>query len=580
MKVYEKLKKYAKERIGYAYLSVFFSLLASSILMASYWFLWKFLKELLGTRNMKNVEQYALWILFSMIGYTIFYFFSLWCSHLVAFRLETNLRKEGIQHLLEASFAFYDKNPSGKIRKIIDDNAAETHTIVAHLLPDLVSAIAIPLWMLCILFFVDLRLGFSLVFMMLLGAYQIKDMVGEKEFMEQYMLALEKMNAEAVEYIRGIQVIKIFKNTVYSLRAFYDSIVSYSTLALDYSYSCRRAYVLFQVVFHLFITFTLPFAIFFLQGGENPKLLLAKLVFYICLAGTLFVSFMRVMYLGMYEFQAVQAIEKVESFFSEMEEGKEKQGTEKTMEHFDIEFRGVSFQYKEEKVLDNLSFRLEEKKTYAFVGSSGGGKSTIAKLIAGFYSIAEGEILIGGKNIREYSEESLMSHIAFVFQNTKLSKTSIFENVKMGRDDASDEEVMEALKQARCEEILDKFEEREHTRIGSEGVYLSGGETQRIAIARAILKNAEIVILDEASAAADPENEYEIQQAFSNLMKSKTVIMIAHRLSSIRNVDEILVFEKGRLIERGKDQDLMQERGKYQKLQHLFSQANQWRVSL
>lgn len=578
MKIYDKLIKYAPERIGYAYVCIVFSILSSISLMASYWFFWKFLHELLVFRDVKNVTQYAISIVCWMLAYGILYFLSLWASHLLAFRLETNLRKSGIKHLLEASFAFFDLHASGKIRKIIDDNAAETHVIVAHLLPDMVVAVMIPLLMLVVLFAVDVRLGFSIIIMMLVGAYQVKDMLGESAFMEKYMAALEKMNSEAVEYIRGMQVIKIFKNTVYSMKPLYESIVSYSDLALNYSYTCRRAYVSFQVVFNLLITFILPIAILYLKQGEDSFTILAKIVFYTCLAGTLFICFMRIMYLGMYHLQAIQVIEKLEHLFGEMEKGKQPHGNIESMQHFDIEFRNVSFQYQEEKVLKNLSFQLSEKKNYALVGSSGGGKSTIAKLISGFYKIAEGQILIGGKEIREYSEAALMSNIAFVFQNSKLFQNSIFENVKIGRRDASEEEVLAALKQARCDDILDKFPNREHTIIGSKGVYLSGGEIQRICIARAILKNANIIILDEASAAADPENEYEIQQAFSNLMKGKTVIMIAHRLSSIRRVDEILVIEKGKIIERGSDEELMKKNGSYQKLQTLFSQANHWRV--
>lgn len=578
MKIYDKLVKYAPERMGYAYASIAFSILSSISLMASYWFFWKFLKELLVSRDVKNVKQYAILIICWMLLYGVLYFLSLWFSHLLALRLETNLRKSGIRHLLGASFAFFDSHASGKIRKIIDDNAGETHMIVAHLLPDIVLAFMIPFLMVVMLFAVDVRLGVSIIIMMFIGAYQVKDMVGESAFMEKYMASLEKMNAEAVEYIRGMQVIKIFKNTVYSMKSFYESIVSYSDLALNYSYTCRRAYVSFEVVFNLFITFILPIAILCLKQGEDSFVILAKVVFYACLTTSLFICFMRIMYLGMYYLKAVQVIEKLENLFDEMKNGKQPHGNIESVKHFDIEFRNVSFQYQEEKILENLSFQLLEKRSYALVGSSGGGKSTIAKLISGFYKIAEGEILIGGKDIREYSEEALMSKIAFVFQHSKLFKKSIFENVKMGRRDASEKEVLDALRKARCEDILCKFPDREHTIIGAKGVYLSGGEIQRICIARAILKNANIVILDEASAATDPQNEYEIQRAFSNLMKGKTVIMIAHRLSSIRRVDEILVIEKGKIVERGSDEELMGKRGVYHKLQTLFSQVNHWRV--
>lgn len=579
MKLYWKLVAYASEKMKYAYASIIFAMISSFLWISSYWILWRFLEELLVKKNFENTKTYAIYMMFSLILYGVFYFFSLWSSHLLAFRLETNLRKKGIQHLLEASFSFFDVQASGKIRKIIDDNAAETHTIFAHILPDLVVAIMLPLLMLAILYKIDFKLFVSLLIMMLVGFYQIKDMIGEKEFMEQYMLALEKMNAEAVEYVRGMQVIKIFRNTVYSMKSFYQAILSYSNLALNYTKSCRNAYVCFQVLFHLFVAFCIPAAIFFLKKGENPDFILAEIIFYTCLSTTLFVCFMRIMYVGMYYFQGSQAIEKLEHLFEEMEIGKQKYGSVQEMKDFTIEFQGVSFRYAQEELIQNLSFRLEAKKTYAFVGFSGGGKSTIAKLISGFYKIQKGKILIGGRDIQEYSRNTLATNIAFVFQNTKLWKTSIFENVKMGRANATREEVLEALRLARCEDILEKFPEREQTIIGAEGVYLSGGEIQRIAIARAILKDAKIIILDEASAGADPENEYEIQQAFTNLMRGKTVIMIAHRLSSIRKVDEILFIENGKIIERGRDSDLMKQEGKYYELQKLFLKANDWKVS-
>lgn len=578
MKIYQKLKLYAGEKIGYAYCSIFLSFLASLFLLLPYWLLWGFLKELILVQNIKNVRYYATWIVIFMMIYGIFYFLSLWCSHLLAFRLETNLRKEGIKHLLNASFSFFEKNSSGKIRKLIDDNASETHTIVAHLLPDLVGTALLPLGMVIIFFRIDIILGCSLLLMIGIGIWQLKDMMGEQEFMKTYMISLEKMNAEAVEYVRGMQVIKIFNTTIQSFKAFYDAILSYSNYALHYSMSCRRAYVWFQVLFHLFITFPLPIAILFMRHGANEKLVLVKIIFYVIFAGLLFLAFMRVMYVGMYHFQALEVISKLEALFDEMERNKVKYGNLEEVNHFDLEFKKVSFCYEEQYVCKELSFQLKEKKIYALVGSSGGGKSTIAKLLSGFYSVQEGEILLGGKNIKEYSETFLSKHIAFVFQNSKLWKKTIFENVKMGREDASYEEVMKALEKAQCEDILNKFEERENTLIGAKGVYLSGGEIQRIAIARAILKNADIVILDEASAAADPENEYELQRAFSNLMKDKTVIMIAHRLSSIQNVDEILVIDQGSIIERGNHKELMANKSRYADLQKFFSEANDWRI--
>ena len=578
MDTYKRLLKYTPEKIHCVYISVVCATLGVAFQIGAFWFLWKFLYALLVTKNVTDGSMYATVIVALSAAYLLVYFAAVWASHVLGFRLESNLRKTAISHLMNASFSFFDMNPSGKIRKLIDDNAQETHVLIAHLIPDNISALFTPIFMFIIVFAVDVKLGFLLLAIALIGGAQMMLMMGNKDVMRKYQAALERMNAEAVEYVRGMQIVKIFRSTVESFKAFYEAITGYSDLAYKYTLSCRMPYVMFQVLFNLFAVFTIPAAIYFMNKGADGNLIIAKLIFFICIAGVLFSAFMRVMYVGMYNFQAKSVVDKLEALFADMEKDNLEHGTEETFDNFGIEFKNVSFGYTEEKILHDVSFTLEPNKTYALVGSSGGGKSTIAKLISGFYKINAGEILIGGKNISSYSKNALMRSIAFVFQTSKLFNTSIFENVKMGNKHASDEEVMNALRLARCEDILAKFPEREKTVIGSKGVHLSGGEIQRVAIARAILKNADIIILDEASAAADPENEYEIQQAFSNLMKNKTVIMIAHRLSSIKNVDEILVVEDGNIVERGSDAELMQKGGKYSHLQRLYSQANEWRV--
>lgn len=578
MKTYKKLFGYVPEKKGMLYLSVLFSVVSSILLILPFWYLWKFLEQMLVSRNMNRAVYFAVVIIALMVSYSVTYFMALWASHLLAFRLESNLRKKGTEHLMNASFAFFDVNQSGRIRKIIDDNATLTHMIVAHLIPDITVAILAPLLMLATMFAVDRRLGVLMVVLTLAGLVQMKLMMGGQNFMSTYMKSLERMNAEAVEYIRGMQVVKIFQSSVDSFKAFYEAIREYSRYALNYTLSCQKPYVWFQVIFNVIIAITIPFALIYLGRGESGDGILARMIFFACFSGALFGCFIRIMYVGMYQFQGLQAVEKLERLFEEMEQGSLKRGSVERMEGNDIEFCHVSFGYGKEYVLQNVSFRLEPGKTYALVGSSGGGKSTIAKLISGFYSIQEGEIKIGGIPLTDYTEEALMKNIAFVFQHSRLFKTSIYENVRIGDPGASQEEVMEALRLARCEDILDKLPERERTLIGAGGVHLSGGEVQRIAIARAILKKASIIILDEASAAADPENEYELQQAFANLMKGKTVIMIAHRLSSIRRVDEILVIEAGRVVQRGSHDKLMEEGGTYKAFQEMFARANDWRV--
>ena len=578
MDIYKKLFKYVPDKKYLIYSGIFMSMISSALSILPYWFLYKFLNEFILMKNFERAQYYAFIIFIIMVLQSVIYFFAAWLTHLFAFRLESNLRKKGIEHLMNASFYFFDVNQSGRIRKIIDDNATDTHMIVAHLIPDITLALITPILLFVIMFSVDIYLGIATVILTILSAIFTALMYGDIKFMDKYNKSLERVNSESVEYVRGMQVLKIFKASIFSFKSFYDSIIDYSKSAYEYSKSCKNPFVIFQIILLGAGAYIIPFAIMISKGTQNNLEVMIKLIFFTCFIGTLFSCYMRIMYLGMHQYMASQAVDKLETLFGEMEENGIKYGTDTYFKDYNIEFKNVSFKYDDKFILENLSFKLNENKTYALVGSSGGGKSTIAKLISGFYKIDEGEILIGDKNITNYSRESLMNNISFVFQNSKLFKTTIFENVKIGNENASYEEVMKALKMARCDDILDKFKTRENTIIGSKGVYLSGGEIQRIAIARAILKDAKIIILDEASAASDPENEHEIQLAFSNLIKEKTVIIIAHRLSSIKNVDEILVVDKGQIVERGTDTELLKNNGRYKFLQNLFSQANEWRI--
>ena len=578
MDIYKKLFKYVPDKKYLIYSGIFMSMISSALSILPYWFLYKFLNEFILMKNFEKAQYYAFIIFIIMVLQSLIYFFAAWLTHLFAFRLESNLRKKGIEHLMNASFYFFDVNQSGRIRKIIDDNATDTHMIVAHLIPDITLALITPILLFVIMFSVDIYLGIATVILTILSAIFTILMYGDIKFMDKYNKSLERVNSESVEYVRGMQVLKIFNASIFSFKSFYDSIIDYSKSAYEYSKSCKNPFVIFQIILLGAGAYIIPFAIMISKGTQNNLEVMIKLIFFTCFIGTLFSCYMRIMYLGMHQYMASQAVDKLETLFGEMEENGIKYGKDTYFKDYNIEFKNVSFKYDDKFILENLSFKLNENKTYALVGSSGGGKSTIAKLISGFYKIDEGEILIGDKNITNYSRESLMNNISFVFQNSKLFKTTIFENVKIGNENASYEEVMKALKMARCDDILDKFKTRENTIIGSKGVYLSGGEIQRIAIARAILKDAKIIILDEASAASDPENEHEIQLAFSNLIKEKTVIIIAHRLSSIKNVDEILVVDKGQIVERGTDTELLKNNGRYKFLQDLFSQANEWRI--
>ena len=576
--VYKKILSYVPKERYLAYIGILLSMLSVVFKVWGYYYLSKFLIEIIVYNNIENAKYYGFCIVgLLIIGITLYGIAGL-VTHVLGFRLETNLRKYGIEGLSKASFSFFDTHPSGKTRKIIDDNATDTHMIVAHLIPDNAGAILMPILLLVLGFFVSLKVGIILIILSIVGGISLSMMTGEKEFMKIYQESLETLSSETVEYVRGIQVIKIFGISVESFKALNTAIKNYSKYSLEYAMSCKRGFVGFQWFFFSFIAMVIPILLLFFNI-EDPKMLAVELIMVLFLSGALFVSLMAIMYVSMYAFMGQSVVEKLESIFEEMNSNKLTFGSNNEFENYNITFENVSFGYTDKKIITDLSFSLEENKSYALVGSSGSGKSTIAKLISGFYKVDSGVIKIGNRSISSYSEEALINNIAFVFQNVKLFKTSIYDNVKIGKTDASYEEVMTAMNLAGCNSILDKFSEREQTQIGTKGVYLSGGEKQRIAIARAILKDAKIIIMDEASAAVDPENEYELQRAFSNLIKDKTVIMIAHRLPSIRNVDEILVMDNGEIIERGTDRELMALDGEYKKLQSLYNKANEWRVN-
>ena len=576
--VYKKILSYVPKERYLAYIGILLSMLSVVFKVWGYYYLSKFLIEIIVYNNIENAKYYGFCIVgLLIIGITLYGIAGL-VTHVLGFRLETNLRKYGIEGLSKASFSFFDTHPSGKTRKIIDDNATDTHMIVAHLIPDNAGAILMPILLLVLGFFVSLKVGIILIILSIVGGISLSMMTGEKEFMKIYQESLETLSSETVEYVRGIQVIKIFGISVESFKALNTAIKNYSKYSLEYAMSCKRGFVGFQWFFFSFIAMVIPILLLFFNI-EDPKMLAVELIMVLFLSGALFVSLMAIMYVSMYAFMGQSVVEKLESIFEEMNSNKLTFGSNEEFENYNITFENVSFGYTDKKIINDLSFSLEENKSYALVGSSGSGKSTIAKLISGFYKVDSGVIKIGNRSISSYSEEALINNIAFVFQNVKLFKTSIYDNVKIGKADASHEEVMTAMNLAGCNSILDKFSEREQTQIGTKGVYLSGGEKQRIAIARAILKDAKIIIMDEASAAVDPENEYELQRAFSNLIKDKTVIMIAHRLPSIRNVDEILVMNNGEIIERGTDRELMALDGEYKKLQSLYNKANEWRVN-
>ncbi len=579
MKVYKKLFKYVPDNRISAYLAMIFSSVSAFFMVFGYYFIYQFLKELMITGNYEKAGFLSIKIVIYLTLSGLLYLISGLASHKLAFRLETNLRKRGIDGLSDSSFRFFDLNSSGYIRKTIDDNAAKTHMAVAHMLPDNSQAFLVPIFSMILAFIISLRVGSVILILSVVSAFILKGMMGDGKFLKLYQSALDKLSSETVEYIRGMQVIKIFGTKLKSFKALHEAIMNYSKYAYDYSISCKKPYVIYQFIFlGLIAIITIPLS-FFLTSIVDSKMIAVELIMVFFLSGVMMVSFMKIMWASMNVFNANYAIDHLEELYSKMQEDNLTYGQREHFDNYNIEFDHVSFSYGDNKVLENVSFALEEKKTYALVGHSGSGKSTIAKLLSGFYKVDSGSIKIGGYALEEYTKEAMINNVAFVFQDSKLFKKSIYDNVALANQYATKEEVMEAMRLAGCDEIIAKFKTKENTMIGSKGVYLSGGEKQRIAIARAILKKSPIVIMDEASASIDADNEYQLQKAFQNLMQDKTVIMIAHRMTSIQFVDEILVLEDGKIIERGDHKTLLRKQGLYSKLLHLYESANDWRVA-
>ena len=581
MKLYKKLFSYIPDKKINGILAVIFTALGCLTQFYAYYLIWQILESVFTKGSFLDVKSSASFVLNLFIVQAILYIVGTWMSHLAAFSLETRLREKGIKNLINASNTFFDTYQSGEVRKIIDNNVEQTHMSVAHLIPDHTAAIVTPILLLILVFKLDLYLGIFFVIIVLISMFLLYKMSGEKEFTIAYMKKSDELNGQAVEYVRGLPVVKIFNAPLIGFKKLYRTINDYRNMVYEYSMSCRVPFVSFQWVLNIFIITPIFIAIHMVKNGADPYLWSAKLLFFTLFMGLFFSDLMKIMYVGMYNVEASSAVENLENLFEKMNDNKITYGNDDFIENYSIEFKNVSFSYnKENKVIDNLSFKLNQGKVYALVGPSGGGKSTIAKLISALYTIDSGEILLGNKNIYSYKRETLMDNIGIVYQNPKLFYgISIFENVKLAKKDASDKEVYEALRLSKCDQFIDKFKDGYDSIIGASGINLSGGEIQRVSIARIFLKDPKIIILDEASAAADPENEYELQQAFKTLIAGKTVIMIAHRLSSIRGVDEILVVEDGNIIERGSHDYLMENEARYKQFVNLYDEANQWRIS-
>ncbi|QZY57422.1 ABC transporter ATP-binding protein [Crassaminicella profunda] len=516
---------------------------------------------------------------FSLLS-IVFYFASLICSHLAAFRVEKNMRKEAMHKIVTLPLGFFTKNTSGKLRKVIDDNASLTHSFLAHQLPDLSGVMIMPIAIIIILFVFDWRLGLVCLAPIFLSLLILKQMMGgnNEKIMKRYMDSLEDMNGSAVEYVRGIPVVKVFQQTVYSFKNFHKSIKGYSDFVSEYAINCRVPMIGFTITIHAPALLLIPIGILFILNGSDYNAFLLDLIFYMLFSPLVAVMMTKIMFSSENVMAAKEALIRID----EILEAKSLEETDQIKEtnENDIVFKNIGFTYPEnDKVaIENVSFTIPSGKTFALVGPSGGGKSTLASLVARFWDVDCGSIEIGGVDVKDFNEKDLMEKIAFVFQNSKLFKTSLLENIRLANKEASREEVLRAAHLAQCDDIIEKMPQGIDTVVGTEGVYLSGGEQQRIALARAILKDAPIIILDEATAFADPENEYQIQKAFESLVQDKTVLMIAHRLSSIKDVDCILVIKDGKIVESGDHEKLLHKNGTYKKMWKEYQTSISWKV--
>jgi len=475
---------------------------------------------------------------------------------------------------------FFNQNTTGRIRKIIDDNASITHSFLAHQMPDLAATIIMPLSVLGLVLFFDWKLGIACLIPVILAMSITRFMTNEegKQFMNLYMSSLEEMNTEAVEYVRGIPVVKVFQQTVYFFKNFYNSIVKYKTMVSGYTKIWEKPMSAYTVLINGVVFFLVPGAILIINHTGDYKATILNLLLYVLITPIISQSIMRSMYLNQALGQASEAVNRIDTL-TDVPSSNES-SREKLIKEHSIRFNNVSFSYEgmNSKAIDNVSFDIKEGMTTALVGASGSGKTTIARLIPNFWDADSGEVLIGGVNVNEINHQELMKHISFVFQNTRLFKTTLLENIRNGRPSATVKEIEEAVDMAQCRDIIDKFPEGLNTMIGSEGTYLSGGEQQRIVLARAMLKNAPIVVLDEATAFADPENEHLIQQAFKKLTKGKTVLMIAHRLSSVVSADNIIVMREGSIVEQGTHQELLKKEGTYALMWQEFQRSVNWKI--
>lgn len=567
-----------------SYLSCVLAAVSAWIALIPFYDVFCIIKEILEVRpdfdRAVHITSYG----WQAVGFAllsmVFYIVALMCSHKAAFRVQANLRIKMMEHIMKLPLGYVEAEGTGKIRKIVTDSTAATETYLAHNLPDKAVSYATPVGLLAMMLVFDWRLGLiSLIPAVLAFVLMGTLMMGPKmaEDMKQYQNALETMSSEAVEYVRGIPVVKTFGQTVFSFKRFKSAIDDYEKWTLDYTKSMMKPMIAFTTAANGIFAALILAAYAFVGKGVTDTLIL-NIIFYVLITSILTVTLMKIAYAGESQMIVEDALKRMDDILDVAPLAEA--GKKEVPKDASVELKNVAFAYDDTKgnAIDGISLNIRAGEHIALVGPSGGGKTTLASLIARFWDVKSGAVKIGGVDVKNIDSKELMNHVSYVFQDSKLLKTSILENVRMGRPDASEQEVLQALKEAQCMDILEKFPDGVNTVIGSKGIYVSGGEAQRLAIARAFLKNAPVLILDEATAFADPDNEVLVQKAFENLSRNKTVIMIAHRLSTITGADRIYVLKDGKIAEEGTHEELTKQNGIYTHMWKEYNQSVNWKV--
>lgn len=578
-----RLLGYAGKRKYFSYASWVLAALSALVALAPFYFIFNIIKEVFETTpdfgNAKNlIFNGWMAVLFAVIGYLL-YIAALMCSHMAAFRVATNMRKDVLSHLVKLPLGYVEEAGSGRLRKIINDSTAASETYLAHQLPDKAVAVATPIGLIALLFIFDWKLGLLSLIPVVLAFLIMASMTGKKmaQKMKEYQNSLDAMSNEAVEYVRGIPVVKTFGQTVFSFKRFKATIDNYEKWVISYTKDLRIPMMLYTAAINSVFVFLIVAALIFTKNGVTNEFLL-NLIFYIIITPVISLTLTKMMYQSENAMIVADALQRVDTIL-DAEQLPEAVNGKKPADS-SIEFRNVSYSYDGVKnAVENVSLNIHSGSTVAFVGPSGSGKSTMANLISRFFDVSEGQVLVGGVDVRNIKKEILMDNVSFVFQNSHLIKGTILDNVRMARPQASKEEVMNALEKSQCMDIVKKLPNGVDTVVGTNGVYLSGGEQQRIAIARVMLKNAPVVILYEATAFADPDNEVMVQKAFSELAKDRTVIMIAHRLSTVAGADRIYVLKDGKIEEYGKYNELINNGGMFSKMWNDYRHSVDWKVS-